>query len=576
VPRPRPSLSLVLLLLVAVAACPRARPAGPVAFGPAEDAPWELADDTGWNEVRDQLFGLPPGAAERGALRTHLAAAQVARITRWLEGNRPVLAHEAMLELARLWSDEPQALGAELAGQAAALERARATFARGGADREVVLALVLLGEIEPAAREARWAEIEEVLAYADDLATAEMGPAALRSRPLEILEPIAHALPLPRVTDRFVALAAARQTAVSAALASDGASFELVRAHGAVLKAARALAAALARGGRAAEIAGQLTPLTGIGSDELLARRAAAVAGPGATARDWVLLARAFRTGDGTDDDDEGDDPESARAICLTGLRHFPDDPTLLAAAGRAAIALGRVHEPIRLFEALRRRVPGDRAVASQLMTLYRDRLAALAYNDRPVEARARLAELETFHQAVARAHPGRSWKKELATAFTAVGRGMVGQGELEDAIALLSRAVQLERDPEAYEMLATVALKRQRYGEARRFAEPPSRTTRSAASTCAPGCCGSRVTPPPRSASAASPRTAGCRPSTSGGWSAAATSCRRGCSASCSCRAASCCGPSTSGRRPSACSRRRSTSTATAPTPTSRWWRSW
>lgn len=468
-----PSRLLLLLLAgLALTGCPRPRDAArPVDFGPITDAPWELEDDADWSEVRDQMLALPTTDRRRRDLRVQLAAAQTDRIGRWLDANRPNLAYEALLDLARLWADDPDAIGAELTGQKAAIARARGVFARAGADQEVVLALVVLGEIDPAQRDAHWAEIDEVLSFADDLAVAENGEAAIRGRPIQILEPIALALPLRRVTDRFAELVTARQVAVSEALSNQGASFELVRAHGDVLEAARSLAAALARGGRTAEIAERIKDLAGIGADQDLAARAVAAAAAGATAKDWVLFAREFRSRESEDDD-----PATARAICLAGLVRFPGDATLLAAAADASMDLERVHEPIRLLEELARSAGGDAEVAEQLAGLYRDRLAALAFNDRPLEAQSRLEELEAYVAAAGKKHPGRPWKRSLAEAYATAGRGMVSQGELDEAIALLQKSVELQPDAEAYEMLATVASKRGRCGEARAFAERGAR----------------------------------------------------------------------------------------------------
>jgi hypothetical protein len=221
-----PSRLLIVLAALALTACPRPKGAArPVDFGPITDAPWELEDDTDWAEVRDQMLALPATDRRRRDLRVQLAAAQTDRIGRWLDANRPNLAYEALLDLARLWADDPDAIGGELTGQQATIARARGVFARAGADQEVVLALVVLGEIDPGQRDAHWAEIDEVLSFADDLAVAENGPAAIRGRPIAILEPIALALPLRRVTDRFAELVTARQVAVSEALSNQGASF---------------------------------------------------------------------------------------------------------------------------------------------------------------------------------------------------------------------------------------------------------------------------------------------------------------------------------------------------------------
>jgi tetratricopeptide (TPR) repeat protein len=453
-----------LVFLVVLTACPHPRDSRRAGeFGPVTDAPWELEDDADWQEVRDQMFGLKVGDSRRHDLRVQLAAAQADRIGRWLDANRPNLAYEAMLDLAGLWGDDPALLGGELKGQKASIERARKTFARAGADQEVVLALVLLGEIDPAERDARWAEIDEVLAFADELAIAQNGPDAVRGRPIQILHPIAMALPLKAVTDRYVDLVAQRQAAVGEALSKNGASFEIVRAHGDVLHAARALAAALARAGRAEEIAARIQGFQGIGADEKLVAKAATLA----SARDWAVFARAFRSTDA-----ENDDPATARAIAIAGLARFDHDATLLATAAQASIAMDRVHEPIRLLEALRDRGAGDAKVAAELSDLYRQRLAALAFDGRPVEAGKRLAELEKFLASAKKEFPGKPWDEDLADALATAGRGMVTEGELDAAIQYLQRSVTVKPDPEAYEMLATIALKRERFGEARAFAE--------------------------------------------------------------------------------------------------------
>ncbi len=465
----------VLLL----AACPR----GPAArSGPAvaaiADAPWELEDVDDWLEVRDQLWGLAPGEPRRADLRVQLAAAQADRAVRWLDVNRPVQAHQALLELARLWADEPAALAAELAPARAALVRARAVFARSGADAEVALVLVLLAEIDPPGpdgRDAHLAELDEVLAFADELSVAEHGPAAIRARPIQILEGITAAVPLPALVDRFVALVAERQAALSAALRQDGATFDLVRAHTDVVRSARMIASALARAGRAGDIAAHLAAITGIGADDDLEGRAARVAAADATARDWLKLGAELRGGSR----DDGDDPAAARAAYLAGLARFPDDAALAVAAARAARDRGRVHEPIRLLEQARRAAAAsgtsagdaDAAAADLLTDLYRVRLAGLAFNDRPTEARARLRELEAFFADLERAYPGRRWEATLGDGFATLGRGLVSQGELAEATALLERAVELDRDAEDLETLATVALKQQRWAEARRWA---------------------------------------------------------------------------------------------------------
>lgn len=459
--------ALLLVSAALLVACPRSRP--PAAPYPQiADLPWELEDEVDWAEVRDQLYALPAGDARRHDLRVQLGAAQAIRVGHWLDANRPNLAYEALLELVRLWDDEPTALGADLVGQQPVLERARDVFARSGADAEVVLTEVVLGEVDPAHRAAHWAEIEEVLAYTDELGVAEHGPLGIRARSITVLEPIALSLPLPVVTDRFVGLVVERQRAVNEALDSGGATFELVRAHGDVLRAARAAAAALARARRSPEIVATIAAMVGLGADDELTTRARAVAASGASARAWLGLAQGFRG-----DEDDPDDPASARAIGLAGLDAFPGDAALLAATADASSAMQRIHEPIRLEEELRRGAGADDAgVADHLTVLYRLRLASLALGDHVTEAQARLAELEAFHAELARQFPGHIWTSTVADALVTMSRGLIAQGELDAAIATLRRAIDLRPDAEAFELLATVAVKREAFEDAREWAE--------------------------------------------------------------------------------------------------------
>lgn len=458
------SIRLVVATAVcALAGCPHPRSAvHPTTFGPDSDAPWALEDEDDWSERRDQLFGLALDDPQREPLRVELAAAQAARIDHWLDADRPAIAYDALLDLVGLWGDDPAQLGADLAPEKTTLERARKVFAKSGADQEVVLALAVLAEVEPDQRDARWAEIDEVFDYADQLSESENGAAAVRARPIEILEPVAMVWPLPKVTDRFVELVAARQAAVSDALAKDAASFELVRAHASVLKAARQLAAALSRAGREDEIVAHISPMQGIGADEDLV----ALARKLSTAKDVARFAQAFRSSD------ENDDPATARQIARWGLGRFADDATLTAAQAAASTDLGRVHEPIRLYEALVARGAADAEVAEQLAGLYQQRLAALALSDRPVSARKDLAALETFDRSAAKKYPNRDWDVRLAGAMSTMGRGLVTQGELDEAEELLEKSVDLQPDTDAYQTLATVAIKQEKWKDAEKWAE--------------------------------------------------------------------------------------------------------
>ena len=218
-------------------------------------------------------------------------------------------------------------------------------FARSGALEPAVQTLVVLAEIDPDARAARLAELDEVLGFADDLARADNGDAAARAQPIALLEPTALALPLPWLVERYVALQIERQRAVAQLIEHQGASMAIVRAHHDFLSTARRIASALARAGRPGEIHRRLAQLSGgFGSDRELAIRAEVVADQ-PTADAYAELAAALRR------DERAADPTAALAVGLAGLARYPGDPGLLAGAGGDARTLGRIDQAIGLYE---------------------------------------------------------------------------------------------------------------------------------------------------------------------------------------------------------------------------------
>ncbi len=447
---------------------PQARPAP----APVADAPYELEDDLDLAEHVEWLHGLPPGPA-RTALRVGAAGALVDRIAELLAAGRNDRVDQTVGELALLWTEEPAAMAAELAPHVAVLRRARAAFARAGNDREVALVLALLANAEPARRAEHTAELLEVLAYADDLTRARLGPLGVGSGTILALEPIVHRRLLPELTDRHVGLLVDRanlaDTAVTGALAA-GKPVPDSNAIRMAFHAARDLAITLAFAHRGHELAGALVRLNGIGKIRGLGAAAVAVARPTASARDWVALARAIRDDrDGPERDDDEALAGAALAICLDALVRFPDDATLLAAAGGHAADLGRVHQPIALYERARARAKADPELADRLAGLYRERMARLVFGARPRAARAGLDELRRFYDRVEAEFPGRRWTSTWAEALATYGRGLVSQGSLRDARTELDRSIKFEPTVAAYEMLGTVALKLGDHAAARR-----------------------------------------------------------------------------------------------------------
>jgi len=478
----------VVAAMTAASACATPRPAFPDP-GLVEDAPYQLEDDLDLAEQRDWMWSLPPGAPELAAVRAGIAAQLVDRAVRYTDLGRLHLAHELLLDLAGLWQGDAAGLGAGLGPYRDALASIAATFRRAGADAEVVTALALRDEALALAPPARGAELDEALGFLDDLGVAEHGDIGLHARALRALTPIVeHGAP-DWLVDRFVERLLARQRLVMDQLIRGAATYATAAAHYEVVRTTRLIATALARAGRADQIAAAIRGLDGVGADRALAELAAAVAAPGATARDWVQLAAALRRepgndggelreesddedGDPNDDDGGGDrsDPISALGVCLAGIVRFPDDATLLAAAADHATAAGRLQQPIALLRAVRRRTPDDLEVAQRLGALYRERLGQLAHGGRPVATRALLGEIEAFYAQLdhgAGADHAR-WRTELAQALATAGRGLVDHGLLDEAIGFLERSIELAPAMEAYETLGTIALKRERWREAR------------------------------------------------------------------------------------------------------------
>ena len=449
------SRALVVLLLAACAARPL------TARFP--DAPLELRDDADRDQAIDQLWALPDGPA-RDAIRADIARAIAHRLADALDEDHPYDAQDLLFELLALWRDDPAAAGAGLAPELPVIRRARATFAKSGASEPVIGALVALAEIDPSHRAAYVGELDEVLSFADELAVDQDGPDAVRARPIELLRPTVLALPVPWLVDRYVGLLEARQRAIVELIAKRGATIELVAAHHDILETARRIAIALARAGRASEIAAHLDALHGLGMDRALAARAEIVAEQ-PTADAYAELARALRT------DEHAPDPAAALAVELAGLAKFPHDPALLAAAAGDATTIGRIDQPIALYEdaVQATRGPLDPQVALHLGELYARRIARLGLGGRPGAADQAWADLRRYT-----AHaPGPSdvWTEVAALGEAALGRGLASQGQLDRAEHALVRSLGRARSIDAYELLAKLAFETDRLDDAARYA---------------------------------------------------------------------------------------------------------
>ncbi|HUS31320.1 MAG TPA: hypothetical protein VMZ53_22570 [Kofleriaceae bacterium] len=449
----------VLLLAISMMACgssAKRTPAWP-------DAPMELRDDSDREQAIDQLWVLPNGAV-RDAVRAKIADAIIDRINDALEDDKPYNAEQLLFQLCTLWQTDPGKVGAGLARHAKVIHTLRATFAKSGALEPTIATLTLLAELDSAHRDEHLAELDEVLHFSDDLEAAENGPEAQRAQPLELLQPTVLALPLGWIVDKYVALMTERQRVISELINKNGASIQLVRAHHDMLATSLRIAIALARAGRTEQINDKIVDIKGLGQSKELQIRAELVA-ERPTAEAYGDLAEQMR------DDKDNADAAAALAVCLAGLKKFPTDANLLSAAAADAATLGRVDQPIELYEAAIKAQGGDvdSALALRLGKLYAERIARLAFGGRPAAAKKEWKELEQYTRR--QKSPPQVWSVVAAGGETALGRGLLSQGKLREAerelVASLDRAPSID----AYETLATIHFKTDRLSSATRYA---------------------------------------------------------------------------------------------------------
>ncbi len=378
--------------------------------------------------------------------------------------DQPFVVENLLFQLASLWQQDPLAVGRGLAPRVAALIELRAQFAKSGALEPTLCTLALLAEVDATHRAEHLAEIDEILVFAseaaqDDTEISHPTPAAL-------LRPTVLALPLPWLVDRYVVQLEQQQRDIDARFARDK-SFQMVGAAREALQTGRRIASALARGHRVGEIAAHVAGLHGLGEDRALRLRAEAVVQQ-PTADNYAELARLLRT-----EDHQAPDHAAALAVALAGDAKFPHDPGLLAVAAEASASLGRVEQPIALYEAALAAQGGqvDHETALHLGRLYSQRIARLAFGGRPRAAATAWHELTTYTGGAKQRAPSPVWEQVDAVAQTALGRGLLSQGRLGEAEAALVASIGHAPSVDAYETLTTIYWKTGRLASASRSA---------------------------------------------------------------------------------------------------------
>ncbi|MEO8550405.1 MAG: hypothetical protein ABI678_10540 [Kofleriaceae bacterium] len=445
--------SLLALFVVGTLACGHGAARAPQ----FPDAPLQLGDDSDREQAIDALWVMEPGA-KRDAARGWLADALLHRIATARAEDQQLVVESLVFQLTSLWQQDPRAVGPALAPHLQELRELRAAFARSGALEATLCTLALLAEVDAPHREQHLDESDEILKFAAE--AADDDTQISHPPPSLLLQPTVLALPLPWLVDRYIVLLEQQQQLIDARFARDK-SFQIVGAAHEVLQTGRRIASALARANRIVEIAPHVAGLKGLGEDRQLRERAQAVAQQ-PSPETYGELARVLRT-----EEHQAPDQAAALAIALAGTAKFPHDATLPALAAEAAAALGRVEQPIALYElAIARGAQLDQPTALRLGKLYSARIARLAFGGRPAAATTAWNDLS------AKPRPRSPvWAQVDAVAETALGRGLLSQGRVDEAehalIASLDRAPSID----AYETLTQIYWKTDRLASASRSA---------------------------------------------------------------------------------------------------------
>ena len=429
---------------------------------PDGDVPFELAYDQDLEVARDEFRALAEDAPERPALRRALADEYARRLRAALDDpEHHYEGFDMLMALASLWTAAELAAGApDMAAYADDARRVRAVFAPQGGDLQVAAALYFL---QAAGVEQHPEELGELFAFADELSVAQFGDGAEHARPIEILESIVPSLPSRPVVDELVRRIQLRQSVLLARFRDGGPTPDLIRAHGAGLfSAAATVTAALTRGGRLDEVPTALAGLESLGADAEVADKVAAVLAADASADDWLALAASYEN-----EDPERAQPESRLVILRAGVRALPDSAPLHYKAAAAADALDWEALATALYERGYALAP-SREGAERLAELYTVRVSALALAERPEAAYKALSALERFHAEAAERWPEKPLEADLAEAYAAMGRGLLGLGALKEARAYFRDSQQRRENIEALSLLGTIAFKRDALDEAR------------------------------------------------------------------------------------------------------------
>jgi tetratricopeptide (TPR) repeat protein len=426
------------------------------------DAPYELQSDEDLADTRMLFDSLPPAAPGRAKMRQKLATEYARRIDKRIEKDEAALGFERFQDLLTLWSPSELANpGPEFSRYAPQAQAIRKRFSQSGGTEEAVASLTALAMMSPQRAQPYLEEIDEILAYSNELAVAQNGPSASRAYPIRILESVAEFLPTDYVIDKLLALYIERQGVISSAIRRGNANIDvaLLRLHGeGLLTTTRNIVRLLAQSDRVDAIMPSIAKITGLGDDaELRKRVQAAIAS--SDSGSWIALSAMFVA--------RPKDLKASLAFCSEAIRRYPGEPQAYLTAGSVAEKMGNTPLAIRYYE-LGLKIDGDFTVASQsLASLYEQRVNELSHGDRPNAALKQLQVFERFH-AKASKLLGEPLEPDLASAYAVMARGLVSLGDLKAARDYLSRSLKLRPNLPSLEYLGLIALRQGHFAEAR------------------------------------------------------------------------------------------------------------
>ncbi len=436
------------------------------------DHAYNVNDNTDAEALRDQFYATDRGA-QRQRLRGKLIRAYKTDLKRATKRGDLIGAESSLRSIASIWNAAEirnGVAGKNLLKLAPTIDEALSLFSRAGKATPAILALELLRSARPANSRQYQKEQNALLTFTDELAVAEFGEGAERSKAIIILQRTLNVYPSPQIVDRLVDLQIERQSALEARFRRDGANFNIIRAHGPeVLRTSWHVIRAFARSADLASAPPKIDSLTGLGRNPEVENRLAKVLSRKNKPSHWVLLASSFR---GTED--EPPDYGTGFAICETALEKHPRSQKVLTCAAEFAADKGSKQQAIRLYEKALSVSKLEGKHHKRLSALYDKELTRLSAAGRMEEAAALLKKVETFY----RRQPAKTPRTRLAFSYTTMARGYLTLGNIASANDYLVRSLRMKSSVRALELLGLVASKQGLYLRAEKWFEQALRKT--------------------------------------------------------------------------------------------------